>query len=210
MNCRKRLPSNEQFAEAIATDHHATEALKTLCEKGCTRALVVGYLWTLSILPRRRQKLYPECKLKAHEKDIALVVEIANSMRKLVGPDGPLRYLIDFGTEQSIRERLIAAATELRLLIEEVRRAYYSPRASSRLLFTPYVYDFIPWLTKYVTDRTGRPHHNELATLIGFALGNSSFGTEQLKMICARRKSHNSRSNGRHQEFDTPALSKAD
>jgi|SRR5690348_17067727 len=183
------LRSETRFAKAIYGKGFVADAFRRLCAKGCDPKHLQTNLLKLSRLPQGKlPKLY-------NAKDLLKLQAIAAKVKKAADELEPFEDLLmreSFGGRNFLREfldweRPIQIPSTLRQVSDRLNQC--SDWAKSSPYTYPNVYERIPVVVDYVRTTTGRPHYEEMATLIGAALLDPKFNLEQLKMICERRKS---------------------
>lgn len=165
------------------------DAFRLLCKKGCAPRQLQDDLFKLSRYPQ--WKLEKEWKAK----DLLKLRAIATKVKKAAEELRPFEDLlfqenfagINFQRRFLDWERPTEIPNTLRRLSDRLSQCSDWAKLSPRSF--PNVYERIPAIVEYVRTATGRPYYEELATLIGATLRDAAFNVEQLKMICARRKS---------------------
>ena len=181
--------SEVRFAQALHGKGVVADAFRRLCEKGCDPKWLQFNVFKLSRYPQQKvEKLY-------NAKDFLKLKAIAAKVKKAADELMPFEDLLvqeTFGGANLLREfldweRPTQIPNTLRHLSDRLNQCSEWAKSSPNPF--PTVFDGIPVIVAYVRTTTGRPYFSEVAILIGAALRDSKFNAEQLKMICARRKS---------------------
>ena len=193
-NRHERVPESfydleVRFAKGLHGNGIVGQAFRSLCVKGADPKRLQTDRFKLRQYPQERV----EKRYKA--KDLLKLKAVAAKLKKAANELEPFEDLLfeesfaglNFRREFLDWERPTEIPDTLRRLSNRLQECADSAKSSGASF--PNIYKRIPRIVECVRAATGRPHYDQMSTLIGFALGKRSFSTEELKMICFRRKS---------------------